>query len=118
MADLDAKLFIDAAREHGDACDSFEVEITDLQNMLEVAISLLPAWAKAQFVKSEPVLGVLHDGGVIEALEPGCVYGLNRVSAILAGAHPCKGCVNDTGDGGSCASGSVCVAWSIFSKAA
>lgn len=118
MADLNAKLFIDAAREHGSSCDSFEVEITDLQNMLEVSLSLLPVWAKAQFVKSEPVLGVLQDGGVIEAVEPGLVYGLNRVSATLAGSHPCKGCVCDTGDGRSCANDTVCIAWSIFSRAA
>lgn len=116
MADLCAKLFVDAAREHGEACDSFEVEITDLQNMLEVAISLLPAGAKAHFVKNPAVLSVLHDGGVIEADSPEHIYGYSRVSAAAIGDRPCQGCKEENGAGAPCAHDSVCLAWKLYSQ--
>ncbi len=114
MADLNAKLFVDAAREHGEASDSFEVEVADLQNMLEVAISLLPTGAKAQFLKNPAVLCVLHDGGVIEADSPEHIYGYSRVSAAVDGVRPCEGCKENNGD--PCVQDSVCLAWKLYSQ--
>ncbi len=116
MADLNAKLFVDAAREHGEASDSYEVEVTDLQNMLEVAISLLPTGAKAQFVKNPAVLSVLHDGGIVEADSPEHIYGYSRVSATVDGARPCEGCKEDNGDGVPCVHDAVCLAWKLYSQ--